>query len=78
MTSSGGWKPKPASGKHSENMTVRKQDDIAFYRADPRNRAIDPRADLFRAFSAAAAVAKKHPAGRLCADLLVVSPSYAP
>jgi hypothetical protein len=46
-----------------------KENDITGHGADPCNQAIDPGADLFRAFPARTAVAENYPPDRPRADL---------
>jgi hypothetical protein len=50
-------------------VTVREKRDVPFDGARPRDHAIHPRYCLFGGFATRAAVAEKHPPGRLRIDL---------
>ena len=69
VTSRRSRKSKPPSGKDSKNMTVRKKGDVPYRCTDSCNYPIRPRSCLFGGFATRAAVAEKHPPGRMRIDL---------
>src|SRR5262245_61788378 len=70
MTSICRWESKPPRRKHSKKVSMREQDHIPLHSTDLRNDAIDPASNLFRAFTARAAIGENQPTGACAVDLL--------